>query len=173
MVTRAQKQESVDQLKEIFGGASSVVLAHYRGLNADETAALRGTTHKEGVNVRVAKNTLAKIASQGTQFGVLKDYFTGPTAIAYANDEIAAAKALVAFAKKNEKLVIIGGAVNGTLLDAKGVESLAAMPSLDQSRSILIGLINTPATQIARLLSEPGAQLARVVNAYAQKDAAA
>lgn len=173
MVTRAQKHESVEQLKRVFSDSKSIMLAHNLGLDADSTTALRNVAHKSGVGVRVAKNTLAKIAANDTEFNVLAAQFTGPTTIAYSTDEIAAAKMLVEFAKKNEKLVIVGGSVNGTLLDAQGVESLAKMPSLDQSRAQLIGLINAPASQIARLLSAPGAQLARVFNAYAQKDATA
>ena len=125
-----------------------------------------------GAAYKVTKNTLALIALEGTRYAPLSELLTGPTALATSADPVAAAKAAVDFAKTNDRLEIVGGAMGETVLDSAGVKALAALPSLDELRAKLIGLIQAPATKIARTIAEPGAQLARVIGAYAAKDAA-
>jgi len=123
-----------------------------------------------GGSVKVAKNRLAKIALQGTESEALADLFTGQTVIAYSSDPVSAPKVAVEFAKAHDKLVILGGAMGTTRLDSEGVKSLASLPSLDELRARLVGMISTPATRIARIVKEPAGQMARVLGAYARKD---
>ena len=125
-----------------------------------------------GAQFKVAKNRLAKIAIEGTQYGSISDLLTGPTALATSIDPVAAAKVAVDFAKTNDRLEIVGGAMGDTVLNADGIKALAALPSLDQLRATIVGLVQAPATKIARTVSEPGAQLARIFSAYALKEAA-
>jgi large subunit ribosomal protein L10 len=168
-VNRTQKQENITALQSDLADAKSVVVLHYRGLTVAEVTALRKKARENGVTIKVAKNRLAKRAIDGSKFGALANILKGPTAIAYSKDEVAAAKAVVDFAKNNEKVAIIGGALNENALDEAGIKSLAALPSLDQSRAMLIALINTPATRIAGILQAPGGQVARVISAKASK----
>lgn len=170
---RAQKQEMVTLLNGIFTDAGSVVVAHYSGLNVAQMNALRRQMGDVDAKVKVIKNRLAKLALEGTPCSGISDLFSGPTAIAYSEDPVAAAKAAVSFAKENEKLVILGGAMGETVLDKDGVEALAKTPSLDELRARLVGMINTPATRIAGVVQAPAGQLARVLGAYAAKDEAA
>jgi large subunit ribosomal protein L10 len=168
-VNRTQKQENITALQEGLAEAASVVVLHYRGLTVAEVTSLRKKARENGVTIKVAKNRLAKRAIDGSKFSKIADYLKGPTAIAYSKDEVAAAKAVVNFAKDNEKVVIIGGALNENALDEAGVQSLAALPSLDESRAKLLALINTPATRIVGILQAPGGQVARVISAKASK----
>lgn len=165
---RAEKAEIVDELRGIFSDAGVVVVTHYMGLNVAELQGLRVQMREAGASFRVTKNRLAKLAMDGTDFAPMADLMTGPTAIAYSADPVAAPKVISAFAKKNEKLAIVGGAYAGTFLDADKVKALAEMPSLDELRAKLVALINTPATRLVGLLQAPGGQLARVLNAKAQ-----
>ena len=126
-----------------------------------------------GANFRVTKNRLTRIALEGTPYQGLSDMFVGPTAIAFSDDPVTAAKASVEFAKKNEKLVILGGALGETLIDEAGVKALASLPPIDELRGKIVGLLNAPASRLARVINAPGSQLARVLNAYATKDEAA
>ena len=169
---RAEKRELVTELNGVFTGAGSVVVAHYTGLTVAQLSDLRKKMRAAGGSVKVAKNRLIKIALQGTKSEGMSDLFTGQTLIAYSEDPIAAPKVAVDFAKINDKLVIIGGAMGTTMLNDAGIKSLATMPSLNELRAKLVGMISTPATRIASVLSAPGAQIARVLNAYSQKDAA-
>jgi len=139
----------------------------------EEVTNLRRQMRAAGASFKVTKNRLARRALAGTKFEQLSPMFTGPTAIAYSRDPVAAAKVAVEFARKNEKLRIIGGGLDQTQLDAEGVKSLATMPSLDELRAKLIGLLQTPASRIASVLQAPGSQLARVLSAYAEKGEAA
>ena len=125
-----------------------------------------------GASYKVAKNTLTLIAVEGTPYAPISDMLTGPTALATSVDPVAAAKVVVEFAKTNDKLEIVGGAMGETLLDVNGVKALAELPSLDELRAKIVGLIQAPASKIARTINEPGAQLARVIGAFAAKDAA-
>jgi large subunit ribosomal protein L10 len=171
-VERAEKRELVAELNGVFTGAGSVVVAHYTGLTVAQLSDLRKKMRASGGSVKVAKNRLIKIALQGTKSEGMSDLFTGQTLIAYSEDPIAAPKVAVDFAKANDKLVIIGGAMGSTMLNEAGVKSLATMPSLNELRAKLVGMISTPATRIASVLSAPAGQIARVLNAYSQKDAA-
>jgi len=163
----------VSTLGEAFSGAGVVVVAHYSGLNVAQMTALRSRMRAAGASLKVAKNRLAKLALKGTDIEHISGLFQGPTVIAYSADPVAAPKVAAEFAKANEKFVVLGGAMGATSLDAKGVEALAALPSLDQLRAKLLGMIQTPATRIAGILQAPAGQLARVIGAYARKDEAA
>ena len=170
---RAQKQESIEALKSVFAGAGAVVVTHYMGLTVAEMTDLRLRLRKEGAAIKVVKNTLALKALDGKLGEKGDTLFTGPVAIAYGPDAVSAAKIAVQFAKENDKLKIVGGVLDQTnVLDEAGVRALATLPSLDELRGKLIGLIQAPATKIAGVLQAPAAQLARVFNAYATKDAA-
>jgi large subunit ribosomal protein L10 len=167
---RAQKQESVEALKGVFADAGAVVVTHYMGLTVAEMTDLRGKLREQGASLKVVKNTLVKKAI--AEAGGAHALFKGPVAIAYAPDPVSAAKVVTEFAKTNEKFSVVGGLMGEIVLDAKGVGALATLPSLDQIRATIIGLINAPATKIAGVLQAPAGQLARVFNAYATKDAA-
>ncbi len=170
---RAKKQEIVDRLHDVFETTHVVIVARYTGMTVAETGDLRRQMRAAGAGLRVAKNRLAKRAIEGTSFGNIVPMLKGPTAIAYSTDPVAAAKVAVAYAKKNDKFVVIGGQMGAVALDAKAVKVLAELPSLDQLRGKLIGLLQTPATRLAVVLQAPAGQLARVVGAYANKDKAA
>jgi len=171
-VERAAKAEQVTELKEVFKTANTVVVAHYAGLTVAQMQVLRRQARQAGTTVKVAKNRLAKIALEGTDVASIGSLLKGPTVIAYSSDPVAAPKVANDFAKANDKFVILGGAMGAQVLDAQGVSSLASLPSLDELRGKLIGLIQAPASKIARTLNEPGAQLARVFGAYGNKQAA-
>jgi large subunit ribosomal protein L10 len=169
---RAQKAESIESLKGVFADAGAVVVTHYMGLTVAEMTDLRGRLRKEGAALKVVKNTLAQKALGGVAGKEGDALFKGPVAIAYGPDPVAAAKVATQFAKENDKFSVVGGLLGASVvLDVKGVSSLATLPSLDQIRAQLIGLLNAPATRIAGVLQAPAGQLARVLNAYATKDA--
>jgi large subunit ribosomal protein L10 len=172
-VDRAEKREFFTGLNEVFKASGSVVVAHYSGLTVAQMNDLRSKMRGAGGTVKVAKNRLAKIALQGTEAEGITDLFTGQTLIAYSDDPITAPKVAVDFAKTNDKLVVLGGAMGTTNLDADGVKALASLPSLDELRAKLVGMIQTPATRIAQVVNAPAGQLARVFGAYAKKDEAA
>jgi large subunit ribosomal protein L10 len=169
---RAEKREVVTALHDVFAQTGVVVVAHYAGLTVAQMTRLRSDMRSAGGQVKVAKNRLVKLALEGTDAKGIADLLKGPTCLAYSADPIAAPKVAVKFAKANDKFVILGGAMGATVLDAKGVNSLADLPSLDELRGKLIGLLQAPASKIARTLNEPGVQLARVFGAYANKEAA-
>jgi large subunit ribosomal protein L10 len=169
---RAEKREVVTALHDVFAKTGVVVVAHYAGLTVGQMTRLRSEMRNAGGQVKVAKNRLVKLALEGTDAKAIADLLKGPTCLAYSADPIAAPKIAVKFAKANDKFVILGGAMGATVLDAKGVNSLADLPSLDELRGKLIGLLQAPASKIARTLNEPGAQLARVFGAYGNKEAA-
>ena len=169
---RAEKKEAVASLNGVFKNTSVVVVAHYSGLTVAQMQTLRRQMRQAGASVQVAKNRLAKIALEGTDVASIGPLMKGPTLIAYSDDPVAAPKAAVAFAKDNDKLVILGGAMGTTALNTEGVKSLATLPSLDELRAKLVGLIQAPATKIAQLTTAPAAKLARVFGAYANRDAA-
>jgi len=169
-VEKAEKREFVTWLNGVFKESGSVVVAHYAGLTVAQMSDLRSKMRENGGAVKVAKNRLAKIALQGTESEGLADLFTGQTVIAYSSDPVSAPKVAVEFAKTHDKLVILGGAMGATRLDSEGVKSLASLPSLDELRARLVGMISTPATRIAQIVNAPAGQLARVFGAYARKD---
>jgi len=169
---RSQKTESVAQLNAVFNEVGVVVITRNLGLTVSASTDLRGKMRDAGAAYKVAKNRLAKLALQDTPYQGLEEYLTGPVGLAWSEDPVAAAKAAVDFAKTNDKLEIVGGSMGGQMLDAEGIKALASMPSLDQLRGTLVGLINAPATKIARVVNEPAAKLARVFGAYGAKEAA-
>jgi large subunit ribosomal protein L10 len=169
---RAQKAETVESLKGVFAGAGMMVVGHYSGLTVADMTVLRNRLRAEGGALKVVKNRLVKLAIDGTPKANAAGLFKGPTAIAYSNDPIAAARVAVAYAKEKEQFVILGGLFGEQLLDKQGVQAIATLPSLDELRGKIIGLVQAPATKIAGVLAAPGGQLARVLNAYATKDAA-
>ena len=169
---RAEKKELVADLNGIFKKTSVVVVAHYSGLTVAQLQALRKQMRAAGAAVQVAKNRLAKIALEGTGVASIGPLLKGPTLIAYSDDPVAAPKVAVAFAKDFDKLVILGGAMGPTPLNVDGIKSLATLPSLDDLRGKLVGLIQAPATKLAQLTTAPAAKLARVFGAYADRDAA-
>jgi large subunit ribosomal protein L10 len=172
LVDRAEKKEFVSTLNDVFAKTSVVVVARYSGLTVAQMQKLRKEMKAAGATVQVAKNRLAKIALDGTDVASIGSLMKGPTLIAYSGDPVAAPKVAVAFAKDHDKFVILGGAMGKTALNQDGVKALATMPSLDEMRAKIIGLIQAPATKIAQLSTAPAAKLARVFQAYADKDAA-
>ncbi len=169
---RAEKKELVAELNGIFTKTSVVVVAHYSGLTVAQLQKLRAKMREAGASVQVAKNRLAKIALEGTDVASIGSLMTGPTLIAYSDDPVAAPKVVAAFAKEFDKLVILGGAMGTTALNPDGVKALATMPSLDELRAKIVGLLVAPATKIAQVATAPAAKLARVFGAYADRDAA-
>ena len=168
---RSQKAESVASLNEVFSQAGVVVVTRNLGLTVAQSTELRTKIREAGATYKVAKNRLAKLAIQDTDYVGIGDFLTGPTALASSEDPVAAAKAVVEFAKANDKIEIVGGSMGTQVLTPEGVKALASMPSLDQLRSTLIGLVQAPATKIAQLSTAPAAKLARVFGAYAKEAA--
>ena len=170
---RAAKAAQVTELKEVFKTAKTVVVAHYAGLTVAQMQVLRKQARQAGASVKVAKNRLAKIALKDTDVASISALLKGPTVLAYSGDPVAAPKVAVDFAKANEAFVILGGSMGKTALDLNGVKALASLPSLDELRGKIVGLLVSPATKIAQLVNAPAAKVARVVQAYASKSAAA
>ena len=170
---RAAKQELVTELNGVFKASSVVIVAHYAGLTVADMQKLRMQMKQAGAKVKVAKNSLAKIALDGTDAASVASLLKGPTVIAYSGDPVAAPKVATDFAKGHEKFVILGGAMGKTALNPDGVKALASLPSLDELRAKIVGLIQAPATKIAQVIVAPAAKVARVVQAYASKDEAA
>ncbi len=162
---RAAKSELVNTLHDVFDNTSVVVVAHYSGMTVSQMTDFRSRIKAVGGEVKVAKNRLAKIALKDTEVSGIEDLFKGPTCIAYADDPVAVPKIAVEYAKENDKLVILGGAMGSTVLDVNAVKSLASLPSLDELRAKLIGLLNAPATKVVRTIKEPSAKLVRVLQA--------
>ena len=171
-MNRSEKTDAVAVLNATFNESAVVVVTRNLGLTVAQSTDLRNKMRDAGANYKVAKNRLAKIALADTQYASLSDLLTGPTALATSGDPVAAAKVAVEFAKTNDKLEIVGGAMGDTVLDVDGVKALASLPSLDELRAKLIGLVQAPATKVAQVISAPAGQLARVFGAYAAKEAA-
>ena len=157
-MNREEKTQLISELNELFNNSEVVVVSHYKGLTVEEVSELRNNIRKAGAGFRVTKNRITRLALKGTKFEDLADLFVGPTAIAFANDPISACKACVEFAKTNEKLIVLGGAMGTGGLSIADINKLATIPSLDELRAKIIGL-----------LQAPGAQLARVTKAYSEK----
>ena len=169
---RSQKADLVAELKSVFSETSVVVITRNLGLTVAQSTDLRLKMRDAGAQFKVAKNRLALIALEDTRYMPIGDLLKGPTALATSSDPVAAAKVAVDFAKTNDRLEIVGGAMGDTVLDVEGIKALAALPSLDELRARIVGLIQAPASKIARTINEPAAQLARVFGAYAAKEAA-
>lgn len=170
---RARKEELVVELNGVFADAALVVVTHQSGLTVAESTDLRRRMRAADASYKVTKNRLVKLALVGTPYEAIADLFEGPTAIAYSADPVAAARVAVDFSKENDKLVVVGGAMAENRLDEAGVKALATLPSLDELRGMLLGLLNAPATKVARVLQAPASQLARVLSAYAEQEEAA
>lgn len=168
---KAGKRELVSKLHDAFAKTDVIVVAHYAGLTVAQMTKLRRNMKAAGSTVKVAKNRLAKLALEGTDAIGISDLFRGQTVLAFSKDPVGTAKVAANFAKEHDKLVILGAAMGKTVLDSKGVKALAELPSLDVLRAQILGLIQAPASAIARLVKEPGAQVARVIQAHADKAA--
>ncbi len=168
---KTEKASVVKTLNGVFADAGSVVVAHYTGMTVAEMGELRARMRSAGASFQVAKNRLALRALEGTPSKDLAKLFKGPTGIAFSKDPIAASKVAVTYAKENDKLVILGGVIGTTTLDVAGVKALAALPSLNELRGKIVGLLVAPATKIAGIVQAPGGQLARVIGAYSKKAA--
>ncbi len=166
---RVAKEQLVASLHETFAQTAVVVVTQYSGLSVGDMTNLRAQMREAGASVKVTKNRLTKRALSGTPYEGLDEMFVGPTAMAYSSDPVAAAKVTVGFAKTHPKLIVIGGSLGEKVLDADGVKALAALPSLDELRAKLIGLVNAPATKLAVVLQAPAGQIARVLSAYAEQ----
>lgn len=170
-MNRTEKEEFIAEMRDVFANNSTVVVAHYTGLSVAQMEELRGKMREAGAGLKVTKNRLTRLALADSKFAGISDLLTGPTAIAYSADPVAAAKATMEFAKKNDKLVVLGGGMDETTLDAAGVKALASMPSLDELRGKLVGLLQAPAQKLAAVTQAPAGQLARVFGAYGSSDA--
>jgi len=172
-VDRSEKKELVASLHQLFMNTGLVVVTRQSGMTVAEVTDLRRRMQQAGAGFKVTKNRLARLALEGTRYEGLAPFFTGPTAIAHSVDPVAAAKVTVTFANSNEKLTIVGGAMGGQLLDSDGVKALATLPSLDELRGKIVGVLQAPAAKVVGVLQAPAAQLARVFSAYASKNDAA
>jgi large subunit ribosomal protein L10 len=172
-VDRAQKRELVERLNDQWKTSGVIVVAHYQGMTVAQMTDFRKRIKDAGGVVKVTKNLLAKLAVKGTDVESISDLLRGQTCVAYSQDPISAAKVSVRYARENERLVILGGAMGKTRLDSDGVKALADLPSLDELRGKLIGLLQAPAAKIARIVKEPGGMLARVLAAKGSEEAKA
>lgn len=168
-MNRTEKKQWIESVNADTQGAAIVLIAHYKGLSVAEISELRANARKAGAKLKVTKNLLAKRAIAGTTYAKLDSLFKGPTITAFANEPVSAAKVLSDFAKKNDKLVLLGGAFGETVLDKAAIQQLASLPSMDELRAKILALLNTPATRIAAVLSAPAGQLARLQGAKAAK----
>ena len=169
---RAEKADLVNELNATFGASGAVVVTRNLGMTVAESTVLRIKMREAGASYRVAKNRLAKRAIEGTPYVGIGQFLTGPTALATSPDPVAAAKVAVDFAKTNDRFEIVGGAMGDTVLDVDGVKALATLPSLDELRAKILGLVQAPATKIVQVVQAPAGQIARVLGAYAAKEAA-
>ena len=168
-MSRAEKEAEIQELSDRFSNDELVVVTHYAGLTVSDITQLRGDLRKEGASFKVTKNSLAKRALKGTQFEPIEGLFSGPTGVASSKDPVAAAKVAHKFAKDNDNLIILGGALGDKVLDVKGIEALAKMPSLDEVRATIAGLIMAPARNIASLIGAPGSKVAAAIQAAGEK----
>lgn len=171
MVARAVKADQVAELRDVFAKASVVIVTQPKGLTVAEATDLRRRMRQAGARFKVTKNTLARLALKDTRFGGLSDRFKGETAIAYSTDPVAAAKVVMGYAKDNPKLAVLAGCFEGQVMDKAGVEALSTLPSLDELRGKIVGILQAPAQRLAVLAQAPAGQLARVFGAYGKKAA--
>lgn len=169
---RAQKADVVEQLGQIFSDSGTVVVCHYKGLTVAEMTDLRTKMREAGASVRVAKNTLAKIALNGTPCEGLNQFLTGQTVFAYAEDPVAPAKVVDEFAKKNDKLVILGAAMGGEVMDVNGVKALASMPSREELLASIAACLGAPASNIASAIGAPASNIAGILSTLEEREAA-
>lgn len=167
---RSEKKTFVSELEKIYQDANSVIITHYHGLTVSQITNLRKTLRENGASFKIVKNTLSKIAATNVKLTYDLEVFSGPTAIAYSKDPVAAAKGVVEFAKANDNLKVIGGIVNDKILNVGEVQQLAKLPSLDQLRGKIVGILQAPAANLVRIVQAPAGSLARVVQAYSEKN---
>ena len=172
-MNRTEKEELVESLRQSLNKAGVILVTHNAGLTVAEVTDLRKIVRKSGATYKVAKNRLACIALEGTKFEAAKSIFKGPTALICAEEPIAVAKAIIGYATSNPKLKIVGGCLDGQLLDEKAIKTLSTLPSLNELRARILGMLQTPATRLATVLQAPASQVARVVQAYSKKEQAA
>ena len=168
-MNREQKESFVQNLKSIIADNSLVLVFHYRGMSMTDMTDLRVQSFNSGCNIKATKNRLTKLALEGSDKAALSEFFDGPTAIAYSSDPVQLTKLLTNFAKNNSNLVILGGIMDNEILSVEKIEILSKLPSLEEIRAQLIGLISSPAQKIASVLTAPSGDLARVFNAYSNK----
>ncbi len=166
---RSEKKEFVAELESIYKDSNSVIFTHYHGLTVSQITVLRAALRAKGAGFKVVKNTLSNIAASNSGLATAESMFNGPTAIAYSDDLVAAAKVVTDFAKTNDNLKIVGGVIGNEFIDASGVEKISKLPSLDELRAKIVGVLQAPATRIACVLGAPASKVARVLNAYATK----
>jgi len=171
-VNRSEKEEQVASLHDIFSAAELVVIVQQSGMTVTESSDLRQKMREAGASFKVTKNRLTRLALKGTPYESLSSLFNGPTAIAYSADPVSAATVVVTYAKKNDKIAVVGGGFGKEVLDVSGVKTLALLPSLDELRAKIACLVNTPASRIVGVLQAPAGQMARVLGAYGAKDVA-
>jgi large subunit ribosomal protein L10 len=169
-VLRSEKKTFVSDLEKIYQTSNSVIITRYHGLNVSELTTLRRSLRENGASFKVVKNTLSKIAASNVKVEYDPEMFSGPTAIAYSKDPAAAAKVVVEFAETNDNLKIVGGIVSDKILDVSSIQQLAKLPSLDQLRGKIVGILQAPASNLARVTQAPAGALARVIQAYAEKN---
>ncbi len=169
-VNKLDKEQVVKQLKEeVFTSSGIVIVSHNKGLTVAAAKKLRNEFRRASCKYKVTKNSLTRIAAKGTSFEALNDVLTGPTSLAFASDPVTVSKLLVNFTKENEKLQIVGGVMDGKFIDAKSIQKLATLPSLDELRGKIVGLLQAPATKLAVVIQAPAVQIARVLKAYSEK----
>lgn len=166
---RSEKKNQVAEIEEVYRSSSAVVITHYHGLTVAEITALRQSLRENGAGFKVVKNTLSRIAARNVGIEIDESIFAGPTAIAYSEDPVTAAKGVVKFAKANDNLKIVGGIVNDKTMDLSEIETLATLPSLEELRGKIVGVLQAPAAQLARIVQAPAGQIARVIKAHADK----
>jgi len=169
-VLRSEKKTFVSELEKIYEDSNSVIITHYHGLTVSQITNLRKALRENGASFKIVKNTLSKIAATNVKLTHDPEAFSGPTAIAYSKDPVAAAKGVVEFAKTNDNLKVIGGIVNDKILNVVEVQQLAKLPSLDQLRGKIVGILQAPAANLARIIQAPAGSLARVIQAYSEKN---
>mgnify|MGYP001406363084 FL=1 len=167
-MNRSEKKEFVQKLKEEIDTSSSVIVTHYSGLSVDESEQLRSEMRSNGAKFKVTKNRLTKLALEQTKFKNISDLFSGPTAIAYSDDPVAPAKVAVSFEKKLENFKIIGGGYDGEKIDLEKINFLATLPSMDELRGKIVGLISAPAQKIASIVKDPAAKIVRLVSSKSE-----
>ena len=167
---RSEKKTFVSELEKIYEDSNSVIITHYHGLTVSQITNLRKALRENGASFKIVKNTLSKIAATNVKLTHDPEAFSGPTAIAYSKDPVAAAKGVVEFAKANDNLKVIGGIVNDKILNVVEVQQLAKLPSLDQLRGKIVGILQAPAANLVRIVQAPAGSLARVVQAYSEKN---
>ena len=168
-MNRDQKQNFIESIKTIISEYSLILVFHYRGMSVNEISDLRVKSFQTGANIKVTNNRLIKIALDGSDKSEISEFFEGPTAIAYSNDPVELTKLIANFSKMNDKVVIIGGIMNKEILTVEKIIELSKLPSLDEARGMLIGLLNAPAQRITGLVAAPAGKVANVINAYSKK----